>query len=106
MPREFFIFTIVALGILNGLFSPLLPQAIGVALVMAPAFFVGSTGMLFLLASLLLSTATIMVAGVPAALFERATGRTETDGAAYAIWLATMAVISLPALFVAVRLAG
>ncbi|MEZ5839830.1 MAG: hypothetical protein R3D02_05185 [Hyphomicrobiales bacterium] len=106
MPREAFIFAIVALAIVNGIFSPLLPQAIGIVLVMAPAFFIGSPQVLFLLASLLLSTATIMLAGVPAALFERATGRAGTDGAAFAVWLAATAVLALPGLIVAFRLAG
>ncbi len=44
------------------------------------------------------ATATIMLAGVPAALFERLTGRRETDTASYAIWLTATVVISLPAL--------
>ena len=39
-----------------------------------------------------------MLAGVPAALFERVTGRRQTDAASAAVWLVSLGVISFPAL--------
>jgi len=43
MPREFFIFTIVALGILNGLFSPLLRELAGTVYQFTGPFVMDST---------------------------------------------------------------
>jgi hypothetical protein len=100
-----FIVAIVAVAIVNGMFSPLfLPQSVGMILVVAPALLITSPSLVFLFASLLAATATIMLSGVPAALFERATGRKDTDAASYAIWLATALLVSFPGLLQAFAL--
>jgi len=97
MSKNGFIVAIVGFAIVNGMFSPLLPQALGAVLIMAPAFFTTSIGLLFFVSSLLLSTLTIMLAGVPAALYERFTGASESTPASMWIWLAGTALITLPA---------
>lgn len=97
MTKNGFIVAIAGFAILNGMFSPLLPQAIGAVLIMAPAFFATSIGLLFFLSSLLLSTLTIMVAGVPAALYERYTGAEDSTPVSMWIWLAATALFTLPA---------
>ena len=103
MPSNPFLLAIVALAILNGIFSPLFVFTARIIIVsLAPALlFVGPILVSFL-ASLVAATATLILAGVPAALFERATGRLQTDAASYAIWLVTAIVITAPALFQAV----
>ena len=98
MSKNGFIVAIVGFAILNGMFSPLLPQAIGAVLIMAPAFFASSISLLFFVSSLLLSTLTIMLAGIPAALYERATGAEESTPISMWIWLASVAFLTLPAL--------
>ena len=98
MSKNGFIVAIVGFAILNGMFSPLLPQAIGAVLIMAPAFFASSISLLFFVSSLLLSTLTIMLAGIPAALYERATGAEESTPISMWIWLAGTALFTLPAL--------
>ena len=98
MSKNGFIVAIVGFAILNGMFSPLLPQAIGAVLIMAPAFFASSISLLFFVSSLLLSTLTIMLAGIPAALYERATGAEESTPISMWIWLAGVALLTLPAL--------
>jgi hypothetical protein len=48
--------------------------------------------------SLLLALIALLVGGVPAAIFERATGRTRSDAASLGIWLGGVALIALPVL--------
>ena len=98
MSRNSFIFAIVGFAIINGMFSPLLPQALGAVLIMGPAFFATSISILFFFASILLATLTIMVAGVPAALYERATGASDSTQVSMWIWLACSGVLTLPAI--------
>ena len=96
---------IMLLAILNGIFSPFAVfTARIVILALAPGLLIAGATLVAFFASLLAATATIVIAGVPAALFERATGRSGTDTASYAIWLVTAAVISFPALLQAASL--
>ncbi|HWT31983.1 MAG TPA: hypothetical protein VN240_13285 [Propylenella sp.] len=90
---------ILALAIVNGIFSPLFVFTSRIVIInLAPGLlFIGPVLVAFI-ASLVAATTTLILAGVPAALFERATGRAETDTVSYAVWLVTAAVISAPAL--------
>lgn len=97
MSRSSFIFAILGFAIVNGIFSPLLPQALAAVLIMGPAFFATSISLLFFFSSLLLATLTVMVAGVPAALYERFTGAEESNEVSIWIWLAGAAILTLPA---------
>ena len=94
---------IMAVAIVNGLFSPFFVVTSQVVLVSTmPLLLLAGPSFIAFFGSLLGATATIMFAGVPAALFERATGRTATDSASYAVWLVTAIVLSFPALLRAV----
>jgi hypothetical protein len=92
------IVVILAAAILNGIFSPFFFVTARVIITaLAPALLITGPRLVTFFASLLAATATIILAGVPAALFERATGRRETDGISYAIWAVTTVAISFPA---------
>ena len=96
-PVQPYIFAILAIAAVNGIFSPfVLPAAILVAPFL-PAFFAQSVAVLFFVTSLLVSTGTIMLAGVPAALYERFSGAKTTTEVSLWIWLAGTAVLSIPA---------
>ena len=99
MPSNPFIVAIMAVGMLNGIFSPffVITAQVMITAIMPLLILAGPVVTAFL-ASLVAATATIMLAGIPAALFERITGRPETDAVSYAIWLAAAVLISLPAL--------
>lgn len=106
MSPNFYVIGIMALAMLNGIFSPFAVfTARIIILALAPALPVAGATLVAFFASLLAATATLVIAGVPAALFERATGRTESDPASYAIWLVTTAVLAFPALTRALALA-
>jgi hypothetical protein len=90
---------IAGLALLSGMhFSPYFDPAFLLVKFFGPAFFVGSPLVLFYFTSLLVSTTALILAGVPAAIFERVTGRKESDWASLTIWLACTALIAMPAL--------
>jgi len=94
-----FLAPILILAILNGIFSPFLVfTARIVVLHLAPGLLLLGPVLVAFFASLIAATAALILSGAPAALFERATGRQRTDAVSGAIWLATAAVLSFPAL--------
>lgn len=70
-----------------------------VSVLVAPAFFISSQLLLLYFTSLLISVSVLVIAGVPAALFERFTGRKESDVTSMSIWFAGCTLLALPALF-------
>jgi len=102
MDRNVLLFTVAGISVLNGLFSPLLNIAVPIAAVLMPEVFPRSIGWVLFFSSLMVATATLLVSGVPAALYERLVARGEAgseDGLAVpAIWLIGAVLLSLPAL--------
>jgi hypothetical protein len=89
---------IAAASLLPGMhFSPFFdPAFILVRFLVAPAFFITSPILQFYFTSLLVSVSCLILAGVPAAIFERATGRRQSDAVSLGIWLAGLLVIAIP----------
>ncbi|MBM3489506.1 MAG: YggT family protein [Alphaproteobacteria bacterium] len=96
--REPLLLATVALAILNGLGSPLLIVVWHLAPYWLPAAVFGSPQLAFYLSSLAVSGLTLMLSGVPAALYERFAGASESTTASLAIWCASAALLSHPAL--------
>ena len=100
MERHWYYIGIAFFGMVNGLFNQV---ALWFALipmqVLAPALLFGSVPLTLMFASLMVSTATIILAGIPAAIYERFIGAKEdsTDGSLW-IWLAGTALLTLPAM--------
>ncbi len=67
--------------------------------ILSPALLFGSTGLTLMFSSLMVSTATIILGGIPAALYERFIGaKDNSTEASLWIWLAGTAVLTLPAI--------
>lgn len=99
MSLQPYIIAIVAFGMLSGMFSTVLvPNVTGALLLLAPGLLVTSPQVLVFLVYLVGATLTIMIGGVPAAIYERATGARESTAVSMWIWLAGTAFISLPAI--------
>ncbi len=65
-------------GVINGLFNQTwLLFALIHAQILPPALLFGSVGLTLMFASLMVSTATIILAGIPAAIYERWIGAKE-----------------------------
>jgi hypothetical protein len=108
MRRDAYIVGIVGFGAANGMhFSPYFEPAF---LVMRPfiqvTFFTSSPVVLFYLTSLMVATLSIMVAGVPAAVYERLRGMRETTSVSYMIWLGGMILITAPTVMALARRGG
>ncbi|HEV7325390.1 MAG TPA: hypothetical protein VGN91_09985, partial [Bosea sp. (in: a-proteobacteria)] len=73
------------------------PAFILVKFLLAPAFFLSSPILLFYFTSLFVSVSCLIIAGVPAAVFERVTGRRNSDALSLGIWLAGVIILALPA---------
>ena len=88
----------IVLGVcaVNGIFSPYLNLAWMIAAPLLPELFPRTVEWVLFWSSVLLSTATLLFSGVPAALYERLFEREST--AAVWIWLAGASLMTLPAL--------
>jgi hypothetical protein len=99
MDRNFYFVGIACFGMINGIFNGtwLLIAYVHV-LPMAAVLFFGSVPLTFLFSSLMVSTATIILAGIPAAIYEHATGAEDSTTVSLWIWLAGTALLTLPAI--------
>jgi hypothetical protein len=69
----------------NGMISPAMVIVAIFGWVWLPPFMLGSAGMIFFASMLVTATGTLLLAGVPAALYERATGA-RADPTSLWIW--------------------
>ena len=99
MERNLFYAGIAFFGMVNGLFNQaLVPFAYLFAKVLSPALFFGTESLTLMFASLMASTATIIVGGIPAAVYEHARGiKGDSTEASLWIWLAGTALLTLSA---------
>lgn len=99
MDRNFYYVGIAFFGMINGLFNQTwLLFALLHAQILAPALLFGSVPLTLLFASLMVSTATIILGGIPAAIYERFTDAKETDTVSLWIWLAGTGILTIPAI--------
>ena len=100
MERNFYYVGIAFFGMINGLFNQLwLLFALIHVQILSPALLFGSIGLTLMFSSLMVSTATIIVGGIPAAIYERVTGAgADSSPASLWIWLAGTGLLTLPAI--------
>ena len=98
--RNFYYIGIAFFGMINGIFNQLaLLFALIHVQVLAPALLFGSVPLTLMFSSLMVSTATIILGGIPAAIYERFIG-VEDDSTVISlwIWLAGTAILTIPAI--------
>lgn len=96
MSRQTLIVLVIILSIFNGIFSPWVFVAVGFAPAWMPGFLPFEPQTLFYCASLLISTLTLLVSGVPAALAERVLKRELSPEGSIWIWIAAAALLCIP----------
>jgi hypothetical protein len=99
MGRNFYYIGIAFFGMVNGLFNQTwLLFALLHVQILAPALLFGSVSLTLMFSSLMVSTATIIVGGIPAALYEHFVGA-EDDSTEVSlwIWLAGTGILTIPA---------
>jgi len=93
------LFGLVALvALLNGVLNPFVVWFFTQAATVILAWAAPPISLIFYLAYLLGATFTLTLAGIPAAIYERITGREDSDLVSVVIWLAGAVLLSLPAL--------
>jgi len=97
LDRQTLVLLLVGLCIVNGIFSPYLNLAVPITVVLLPELFPRTLEWVLLWSSVLLASATLLVSGVPAALFERLTRESAESLVSTWIWFAGALVLSLPA---------
>ena len=100
MDRNFYYIGIAFFGMVNGLFNQLwLLFALIHVQVISPALLFGSVPLTLMFASLMVSTATIILGGIPAALYERFMGaKDDSSETSLWIWLAGTGILTIPAI--------
>ena len=100
MERNFYYIGIAFFGMVNGLFNQ---DALIFTLIhmqiLAPALLFGSVSLTLMFSSLMISTGTIILGGLPAAIYERAMGaKNDSTEVSMWIWLAGTGILTLPAM--------
>ena len=100
MERQWYYIGIAAFGMINGLFNQIgLWFALIPMQILAPALLFGSVPLTLMFASLMVSTATIILAGIPAAIYEHFVGaKDDSPVVSLWIWLAGTGLLTLPAM--------
>ena len=99
MERNFYYIGIAAFAMVNGIFNPLIVVAYIWAKVFMSFPLFEVEALIFYFASLMLSTATIILGGIPAAIYEYLGGiKDNSTPTSLWIWLAGTAVLTIPAL--------
>jgi hypothetical protein len=100
MNRNFYFIGIAFFGMVNGLFNQTwLLFALLHVQILAPALLFGSVSLTLMFSSLMVSTATIILGGIPAAVYEHIAGaKDDSTEASLWIWLAGTALLTLPAI--------
>lgn len=88
---------IMAVAIVNGIFSPWALAVFVLYPVWYPMWLPQYAQLVYMASALILSTLTIMISGVPAAIHERSTAAAN-PAMTTSIWLAGALVLTLPAL--------
>jgi hypothetical protein len=100
MERNFYFVGIAFFGMINGLFNQVaLLFALVHVQVLAPSLLFGSVSLTLMFSSLVVSTATIILGGIPAAIYERFVGaKDDSTTVSLWIWLAATGLLTLPAM--------
>jgi hypothetical protein len=98
MERNFYYIGIAFFGMINGMFNPLLVIAYIWSKVLVSYLLFEFEPLIFVFAALMLSTGTIIVGGVPAAIYEHFAGaKDDSTATSLWIWLAGTGILTIPA---------
>jgi ABC-type transport system involved in multi-copper enzyme maturation permease subunit len=102
MQKDVMLVATAGMSLMNGMtWSPILFPFVVLLKALLAGTILSSPLVLTYLASLMASATTLVLAGVPAALYERAKGLKESSPASVGIWLAgTLALVGLPHLLI------
>ena len=97
LDRQSLLLLVLGLCIVNGIFSPYLNIAVPVTAALMPELFPRTVEWVLFWSSILLASTTLLLSGVPAALYERLAPGGHEGMASMWIWACGAALLSLPA---------
>lgn len=95
--RQNLLLIVIFVSVVNGIFSPYLKIAIPISAALLPELFPRTIEWVLFWSSILLSSATLLFSGVPAALYERWVERDPENDLSMWIWLAGAGLLTFPA---------
>lgn len=99
MPYQGFFIGVVVLAMINGiLISPFKLVILTMSPGWYPGFLPRDSSLLLYMSNIFVSTLTIMISGVPAALYERIFGGGKPSATSMGIWLGAAFLLTLPAI--------
>lgn len=99
MQTDVLLMVTAGLSLVNGMhFSPYFDPVFFLVRPFAASFFISSPLLLLYFTSLFISLMTLLIGGIPAALYERAQGLATSTPKSIGIWAAGVLVIALPTL--------
>lgn len=99
LKQDGYLLGVALVCLLNGMhFSPWYDLFLVPVAALATGFWISSQLIILYLASLIISVSTVILAGVPAALYERLSGEERTTTRSLQIWLLAAFVLTAPAL--------
>lgn len=102
LKRDVLLIATAAASLVNGMhFSPYFEPVFILLRPFIAGTLLGTPLVLFYITSLFISLMTLLIAGVPAALYERFRGTPDSTPASLGIWLAGTLLLALPALLAA-----
>ena len=98
LDRQTLLLIVVGVCIVNGIFSPFLKIALPISAALLPELFPRTIEWVLFWTSVMLSSGTLLMSGIPAALYERLVERDEESTTSMWIWLSGAVLLSLPAI--------
>ena len=96
LDRQTLFMLVLGLCVVNGIFSPYLNIAVPISAALLPELFPRTPEWVLFWGSILLSSATLLFSGVPAALYERLIDPDAESTVSMWIWLAGAVFLSAP----------
>lgn len=98
LDRQTILLMLIGLCIINGIFSPYLNIAVPITAALMPELFPRTVEWVLFWGSVLLSSATLLFSGVPAALYERFVDNDPEATTSMWIWFGCAALLTSPAI--------
>jgi hypothetical protein len=98
LKQDGYLLGIAILSLVNGMhFSPWYDLMLVPVAALSSSFWISSQLIIFYLTSLVLSLITVIIAGIPAALYERAMGLAMSNVRSLQLWMLATAIVAAPA---------
>jgi hypothetical protein len=96
--RQTLFLFVLAVCVVNGIFTPFLKVGIPIAAVLMPELFPRTLEWVLFWTSVMLSSGTLLFSGIPAALYERLVDNDQESTTSMWIWFAGATLLTLPAI--------